>query len=322
MSGEILSKQDVPVEAKSRQSNKLVEILRRNTEQAFAKHDAEPAPTPRMLLVPGLTVPGGLPNHINRSSLFAPISGKERPFYVRHQMVTRRDCSFVYTGQQLDEGDADLMMMLVFLAKTRPLGTPVVLNRAEFLRGIGRHVGKSEYQWLDQRLAAMCEAFLRVEMKGANGDLVCSVGSSKNFHLISWVDYDASRKTYTYQLDPRWVDLFGRRGQYSIIDWKKRLTIRRGAGAPLAKALQRLVATSTDPVQRYELHWLKEKMVYTGRSSDFKSSLSKSLAELKRVDVIRDARFEVNKRGDAQLMLQVRDQPTKDHRDSFVLPSG
>lgn len=309
---EILSKQNAPFQAaKTHQLDKTMATLRRITDEVLAKRDAEPAPAPKMLLVAGLTDPGGLPNSINRSSLFAPIGGKERPFYVRQQMVTRSDCLMFYTGQQLDEADADLMMMLVFLAKTRPLGTPVTLNRAEFLRRIGRHVGKSEYRWLDQRLAAMCEAFVRIELKGANGELRGSVGSNRNFHLISEVNYDAKTKTYSYQLDPRWVELFGRRGQYSIVDWQKRLNIRRGSGAHLAKALQRLVATSTDSVQRYELQWLKLKMVYAGRASDFRLTLCKSLAELKRVQVIRDWKFEVNKRGEAQLMLQVRDQLAK-----------
>ena len=51
----------------------------------------------------------------------------------------------------------------------------------------------------------------------------------------------------------------------------------------MAKALQRLVATSADPIQRYALDRLKDKMQYAGRLRDFKVALEKATRELERL---------------------------------------
>lgn len=53
-------------------------------------------------------------NHINRSSLFAPIARGRRKFHRQYAMVGRADIVISYTGEQLDEADADLMLQLLF----------------------------------------------------------------------------------------------------------------------------------------------------------------------------------------------------------------
>ena len=72
-----------------------------------------------------------------------------------------------YTGEQLDEADADLSLQLIYEARAIPLGQPVLLNRAAFLRAIGRSTGKHDYAWLHRRMKAMTAATLFIEAKRA-----------------------------------------------------------------------------------------------------------------------------------------------------------
>jgi hypothetical protein len=112
--------------------------------------------------------------------------------------------------------------------------------------------------------------------------------------------YDDKTESYIYTLDPRWVQMFGNR-EYALIDWDKRLQI--GRGQDMAKALQRLFATSRDPIQRYALDWLKDKLEYSGRMRDFRDALMRACGELERLDIIARARIEQSTRGKQQLAV-------------------
>lgn len=48
-----------------------------------------------------------------------------------------------------------------------------------------------------------------------------------SFNILRDVSFNGDGETYTYTLDPRWVLMFGNR-EYSLIDWDKRMQIRRG----------------------------------------------------------------------------------------------
>ncbi|MBU0891604.1 MAG: plasmid-related transcriptional repressor protein, partial [Gammaproteobacteria bacterium] len=206
------------------------------------------------MFLPGFDI-GALPNHLNRSSLFAPIKRGPREFHRQAVMVTRKDCDLQYTGEQLDEADGDLIMALIAFAQRRPIGVAVPLNRAELLCRIERGTGKQQYEWLHRRLKAMTEATLFIKAKKPDGTTRYSIGIGKTepFRIVAGIRYDDESEVYSYRLDPRWVQMFGNL-EYSLIDWEKRMQI--GRGQDMAKSLQRLVATSADQVQRYALDWL------------------------------------------------------------------
>ncbi|MGB9620592.1 MAG: plasmid-related transcriptional repressor protein, partial [Armatimonadota bacterium] len=232
--------------------------VRQKAAEAAAKSEQKAAETPRQLFLPGFDI-GAFPNHLNRSSLIAPISRGRRKFHRQAAMVTRRDCVLEYTGEQLDEADGDLIIALIALAQPYPMGTAVPLNRAELLRKIGRSTGKQQYDWLHRSMKRLREGTLFLEARKPDGSTRYTVGKMDSFNIVKELNYDGVNEAYTYILDPRWVVMFGNR-EYSLIDWDKRLQIRRGQD--MAKTLQRLIATSSDPVQRYALDWLKAKMEY------------------------------------------------------------
>lgn len=275
------------------------EWVKKKAAEAAEQAEQKAAETPKQLFLPGFDI-GAFPNHLNRSSLFAPVARGRRKFHRQAAMVTRRDCVLEYTGEQLDEADADLIMALISFAQRYPLGTPVPLNRAELLRKIKRSTGKHDYEWLHRRIKALTEATLFLEAKKPDGSTRYSIGKTVSFRIIAAFSYDDESETYSYTLDPRWVQMFANR-EYSLIDWDKRLQI--GRGQDMAKTLQRLIATSSDPVQRYALDWLKAKMEYSGRMRDFRDALTRAVRELERLEIIAKGRIEDSTKGKPQLAL-------------------
>ena len=83
--------------------------------------------------------------------------------------------------------------------------------------------------------------------------------------------------------------LFGNR-EYSLLGWDKRLQIKRGQD--LAKSLQRLIVTSSDAVQRYNLDFLKERAQFTSPMRKFREALTAAIRELERLEVIAGGRIE------------------------------
>lgn len=276
-----------------------LEWVKKMAAEAAARTEQQAAETPRQMFLPGFDI-GAFPNHLNRSSFIAPIARGRRKFHRQTEMVTRRDCVLEYTGEQLDEADGDIIMALIAFAQPYPMGTPVPLNRAELLRKIGRSTGKQQYEWLHRRIRALTEATLYIEAKKPDGLTRYKIGSSVAFHIVSGFGYDEDTEMYSYTLDPRWVQMFGNR-EYSLIDWDKRMQI--GRGQDMAKTLQRLLATSSDLVQRYALDWLKDKMEYGSPMRKFREALAGACAELKRLEIISAHKIEDSTKGKPQLVL-------------------
>lgn len=250
------------------------------------------------MFLPGL-VPElrAMPNHIARSSLFAPVARGRKVHHDQTVLVSRADATITFTGRQLDEVQADVWMHLIFEAKGAPLGQSVAINRAAFLRAIGRTTSGREYTWLRLTMIAFTAATIVIETRKANGALKYRVGDLKAFHMLAGFEYDSDSETYTFTIDSRWKQLFGGH-EYALIDWEKRLKITQGQD--MAKALQRLVATSSDPVQRYSLDWLKDKLQYTSPMRKFRESLTTAMRELERVGIIAGGRIERSTKGREQ----------------------
>lgn len=286
-------------DTKSKSKLDPLEWVKQKAAEVAAKAEQKAAETPRQLWLPGFDL-GAMPNHLNRSSLFAPIARGRRKFHRQTRLVSRADAILEYTGEQLDEADCDLMMALIWYAQRQPLGDWVVMNRAEILRKIGRSTGKQQYEWLLRRMRAMTEATLYIEARKPDGGTRYKIGYAEAFHIVSDFQYIEETGEYRYKLDPRWVQLYARR-EYALIDFDARLKI--GRGQDMAKTLQRLIATSDESPQRYALDWLKSKMQYEGRMRDFREALARACAELERLEIIVRWRIEDSTRGKPQLAV-------------------
>lgn len=262
-----------------------------------AAREAYESATPQQMFLPGFEdFLRAMPNHIARSSLFAPVARGRKKIHKNSILVSRSDAVIKFWGEQLDEAQADVWMQAIHEAGKIPLGEPVCIKRAAFLRAIGRDTGKWQYVWLHRTMEALAFAMLVIEAtKGGKPKL--SIGQSRALHMIDGFDYDDEREEYTLRIDPRWKVMHGNR-EFALIDWEKRLQMRQGQD--MAKALQRLVATSSDSVQRYALDWLKHKLEYTSPMRKFKAALVAAMRELERLEIIAAGRIERSTKGTEQ----------------------
>jgi hypothetical protein len=277
------------------------EWVKQKAAEAAARLEQKSAETPRQLWLPGMDeFMRAMPNHIARSSLFAPVARGRRKMHDGTLLVSRGDAEIRYSGKQLDEAQADVWMQCMKEAQRQPLGKPVVVNRAMFLREIGRAPSGQNYQWLHRTMQDLTFAMLVIEVKGKDGKTKLSIGKTRALHLIAGFDYDEASEEYTLTIDPRWHAMYANR-EFALIDWDKRLQI--GRNQDMAKALQRLFATSRDPIQRYALDWLKDKLEYSSPMRKFRESLIAACAELERLDIIVAYKIEQSTRGKVQLAV-------------------
>lgn len=270
-------------------------VQQRAADSIEARRDAL---EPRQLFLPGMDeFMRAMPNHLARSSLFAPVARGRKRIHKDTVLVSRGDAVIKFWGEQLDEAQADVWMQAMHEASRMALGEPIVIKRAEFLRSIGRQTGNYEYKWLNRTMQALTFAMLVIEVRAKDGKPKLSVGQSRALHMIEGFDFDDGAEAYTLRIDPRWRFMFGNR-EFALIDWDKRL--RFGVRQDMAKALQRLVATSDDSVQRHSLDWLKAKLEYTGRMRDFLEALERAMRELERLEIIAAGRIETSTKGKAQ----------------------
>jgi hypothetical protein len=215
-------------------------------------------------------------------------------------LQSRGDVEIRYSGKQLDEAQADVWMQAMKEAQRQPLGTPVVINRAQFLRSIGRAESGQNYEWLHRTMKDLAFAMLVIEVKRKDGTVKKRIGHTRALHLIAGFEYHEDTETYTLTIDPRWAAMYANR-EFALIDWDKRLQI--GRNQDMAKALQRLIATSNESPQRYALDWLKAKMDYTSPMRKFREALAAACTELKRLRIISRWKIEDSTRGKLQLAL-------------------
>lgn len=279
----------------------LLEWVKQKAAEVAAQAEQKTAETPRQMFLPGMDeFMRAMPNHIARSSLFAPVARGRRKLHDGTILQSRGDAEIRFSGKQLDEAQADVWMQAMKEAQRQPLGTPVVINRAEFLREIGREKSGQAYKWLHRTMQDLAFAMLVIEVTKADGKPKLSIGKTRALHLIAGFDYDEASEEYTLTIDPRWHVMYGNR-EFALIDWEKRREF--GRNQDMAKTLQRLVATSANPVQRYALDWLKGRMEYSSPMRKFRDALGVACAELERLEIITAHKIEDSTKGKPQLAL-------------------
>lgn len=241
-----------------------------------------------------------MPNHIARSSLFAPVARGKKKVHKDSILISRGDVVIKFSGEQLDESQADVWMQAMHQAIAVPLGEPVVITRATFLRSIGRQTGNYEYKWLHRSMEALCFAMLVVEVIRKHGKPNLTIGKTRAMHMLEGFEYCDVSETYSLTIDPRWREMYLNR-EFALVDWQKRMQFSRHQD--MAKAMQRLILSSKDCVQYYSMAWLKRKLEYTGRDRDFNDALKKSMLELERLAIVARWIVGLSTKGNLQLTM-------------------
>lgn len=241
-----------------------------------------------------------IPNHIARSSIFAPIARQKRRKMMRNEVVTSRsDAMILFSGEQLDESDCDVWLEILHLARRSPRKERVEFVRSQFLQSIGRTTSGPMYLWLEEAINRLTLAMIQIET--SKYSIGRTLGSSA-LHLTDSYDLCRASGHYRVTVDRRLVTLFGG-NEFTRINWSKRLQICKHRN--MAKFLQRLICTSSDRKQRYPLAHLKNVTHYNSQDSKFEESILGALQELKRVGIIESFHTEKNLAG-AKYVLWIR----------------
>lgn len=244
-----------------------------------------------------------MPNHLARTNLFAPIARGIKIYYDGTQLTSRKDAIIHCWGQQLDEGMADVWMQVMH--QKVALGEPIVIQRAAFLRSIGRQNGKYEYGWLHRCFKALSSTSITITVIKKDEPKVY-IEAQNPLPMIKTYEVENGTKNIILTLDPRWALMFQTR-EYAFIDHKSRLQF--GQKKDMAKALQRLISTSNDHIHRYELNWLKDMLQFKSPIRKFKVALKAAFDELERLEIIAGGHINISKRGKEQAVwtrLKVR----------------
>jgi hypothetical protein len=236
-----------------------------------------------------------IPNHLARSSLFAPISAGRRQQHDRSEIASRDDVKILFTGKQLDMADCDVFMQGLYEAHRAVLGQRVIIKRGAFLKSIGRSTGKSDYEWLHEAFRRLFLAAVEIESKKYK---IGGTPKSSSMHLIDSFDYDPDADAYFVKFDPRILALFSNK-EYALIDWHKRKQLSKKVD--MSKWLQNYVATHRSGLHRISLRLLKDWMNYSSPMRKFKTALTEALAELERLEIIAGVRFEDSRRREKQV---------------------
>lgn len=281
-----------------------MEWLYERTAQAkkdMAEQVEKEAKQSKQMFLPGMDEHmRAMPNHVARSSLFAPVARGRKAMHDGTVLVSRGDAVIRFKGKQLDEAQADVWMQAMYEASKQSIGEPVIINRAAFLKAIGRSTQGENYKWLHRTMEDLAFAMLVIEIVTKDGKPRLSIGKTRALHMIEGFDYDDDVETYALRIDPRWHVMYGNR-EFALIDWDKRREF--GRNQDMAKTLQRLVATSSNPVQRYALDWLKAKMEYASPMRKFREALAAACKELERLEIISAHKIEDSIKGKLQLAL-------------------
>ncbi len=252
-----------------------------------------------------------IPNHLTRTCLFAPIAKGRRKIHDWTVLASRVDVKITFFGKQLDEADRDVFLQALHEARKVSLGEAVVINRADFLKNIGRNTGKTQYDWLEESFLRLTSGTLLIETKRYKiGEIIDleelerqkklknKIPKRSALHLVSGYDYYPEEGVYKLSIDPRILTLF-RNHEFALVDWEKRMMISKKVD--MVKWLQCLIASNEKGLQKYSLDDLMQWMDYNAPIRKFREALLEAIKELMRLKIISEGKVSLNSKQKEQV---------------------
>jgi hypothetical protein len=168
------------------------------------------------------------PSSVLRSALFGVVRRGRRKALEGEILATWEGVTIRYTGWRLDQGDLDVWLAALHLARQHNLGVRVPVTVNEILRTMGRSTAGSVHEWFKsavRRLTA-CAVEITAKRKTYGGP------------LIECFAHDDEIGEHVLYLSAWLADLF-EDGNYTRIDWE----IRRSLSMDLAKWLHGYIAS-------------------------------------------------------------------------------
>lgn len=137
-----------------------------------------------------------------------------------------------YTGPRLDQGDLDVWITLLHIARRKPLGEPFKTSAYELLKLQGKTDAGNNRKTLYKRLLRL-----------AAGTLELSTSLHYEVALIKLTDGDNLEQKLVITLNRKLHQLFGRNG-FTRIDWSVRRSLN---SKPLAQWLHGYLSSHAQP---------------------------------------------------------------------------
>lgn len=172
-------------------------------------------------------------NVIANSSLFAAIQGKDRQLLNKQLLDTQDGVDIIFTGEQFNQDDHDVLMQLVYLASHYELGQPVTVSAHALLKALGRGTSGKEHKQLKAEIDRLVTG--TIQLRTERFDYIG--------HLIDDAQQDKETKFWTYRANQT-LRKFYDVENYTLIDWEERKALK---GKDLARWLQLQLASHARP---------------------------------------------------------------------------
>jgi hypothetical protein len=222
-----------------------------------------------------------VPNSIARSSLFTSIPRGPRKLLKDEELASPKGTTMYFTGERLDMSECDVFLLTLDMARHLPLGQPIKIKRAEFIRALGKKErGGNGYKILADQFKRLTTAHLSIETPKYKAYL----------NLVSsWV-YNKDTKEFEATIDPKIIALFSN-SEFAHIDWHKRLQIS-SEKKDLAKWMQGYIAShSPGKPHKIGLLLLRGWSGYTVNIRKYKTYMLNALKELERLEIITNSKI-------------------------------
>jgi hypothetical protein len=150
-------------------------------------------------------------------------------------IVTLKDTTIYFTGEQLIQSDLDVWLALVHLVRNHPLGSDCTISGHAILKVLNRPKGKSQRDWLLASMLRLSRCSITVKRKH-----FMFVG-----HIIDSLSSDD--RLFVVRLNKDLIKLYGF-SEWTELDWAQRMRLIK---QPLAQWLHAFLCTHAMP---YPIH--------------------------------------------------------------------
>ena len=220
------------------------------------------------------------PNSFLRSALFAAIHSKDRLDFKKAEIFSQQGVTITYTGEQLNQEDLTVWLVLVDLMKKDPLGTKCKFSAHKILKHMGLEIGGTGYERLNNSLIRMmaCVIAIKTEKYIFFDSLIqrFEVNTTTNEHQ------------YGVELNRRFIKLFGQ-NDWTAIDWEQRKQLRN---KPLCLKLHDYYSSHEKPLSVSLEFLLNITGSTNSQKASFKRQVKTALEELVRIDFLKSYSIE------------------------------
>jgi hypothetical protein len=216
------------------------------------------------------------PSSVLRSALFGVVRRGRRRALEREVLATWEGVTIRYTGWRLDQGDLDVWLAALHLAREYNLGSKIPVTINDMLRIMGRCTGKHDHEWFKGAVARLtaCAVEITAGRKTFGGS------------LIEAFVRDDEIGEHVLFLSPQLSELF-EDNDYTRIDWET----RRSLGMDLAKWLHGYIASHRATQKSPHRIGLARLRTLCGSETEelrkFRQQLREAMAELHAAGVVK-----------------------------------